>query len=102
MNLTSAPRFFCAHCTPSQADWLRGWGGGGGGGGGGGRRRLWGGLEGRTQGGPGGEDRGSKTRFRHRGRPSQGGGGWVGQRSIPPASQSGLSEFWADRRCAAR
>src|SRR5260370_15010172 len=23
MNLTSAPRFFCAHCTPSQADWLK-------------------------------------------------------------------------------
>src|SRR2546423_14828729 len=23
MNLTSAPRFFCVHCTPSQADWLK-------------------------------------------------------------------------------
>src|SRR5260370_28951016 len=23
MNLTSALRFFCAHCTPSQADWLK-------------------------------------------------------------------------------
>src|SRR5260370_37635348 len=23
MNLTSAARFFCAHCTPSQADWLK-------------------------------------------------------------------------------
>src|SRR5229473_1870882 len=23
MNLTSASRFFCAHCTPSQADWLK-------------------------------------------------------------------------------
>src|SRR6266852_5283993 len=23
MNFTSAPRFFCAHWTPSQADWLK-------------------------------------------------------------------------------